>query len=185
MLGWFQSPLTLADVETQNRRHTPAAAVTTAQLRRRADHWEIFVECRRPSRSAGSDAAAGGVPPAAQDWRDMRGVEAVSILCGPNEEAAVVLSVPERGEHRLFRGNSYGTLEVHRRSYLDRWYCRIVLPEEWLMPENPDAPMQVWFGCVRTHGDSMSMETAPFTGVPWWQEPGRVHVRLNRWTQLP
>jgi hypothetical protein len=115
----------------------------------------------------------------------MRGHEAVSILVGPDEEADVVLTVPERGEHRLFRGYSHGTLEVHRRSYADRWYCRIVLPNEWLTPGDADSPMQIRFGCVRTHGDSMAMETAPFTGVPWRQRTGRVHVQIDRWTQLP
>jgi hypothetical protein len=186
MLGWLQPPITLADVEGRGRRGLPAAAATTAQLRRRADRWELFFECSR--RAPSTDLLATSHEEAAQlptTWDAMRGHEAVSLLVGPADEPDVVLTVPEHGEHRLLSGADHGALQVHRRSYADRWYCRIVLPDEWITPEGSDAPRQIRFGCARTHGDSMAMETAPFTGVPWRQQPGRVHVRLDRWTRLP
>jgi hypothetical protein len=186
MLGWLQPPLTLADVEAQGRRSLPAAAVTTAQLRRRADRWEIFFECRRSSPSAKPHAAdADRAAPSPTTWQILRGREGVSLLVGPADKPNVVLAVPEHGDHRLVLGDDHGSLQVHRRSYADRWYCRLVLPDQWLTPVDPSAPKQIRFGCVRTHGDSTAIETGPFTGVPWRQAPGRVHVRLDQWLRLP
>jgi hypothetical protein len=152
------------------------------QLRRRADRWELFFDCRRPTPAAAVELNAPGPT---DDQHGKRGHEAVTVVIGPSPEPRIVLSVPERGTHRLMRGDDDGTLGIFRRSYIDRWYCRIVLPDAWLTSEDPGAPPEISFGCARTHERSPAMETAPFTGPPWRHTPGRVRVRLDQWSGLP
>ena len=106
----------------------------------------------------------------------MRGHEAITLLLG-GAPASVVLAVPETGDYRLFRGSDDGTLEVHRQSYADRWYCRIVVPDRWL---GTDAG-ELLIGAIRTHDDSDLMETGPFASLPWRPDPGRAVFDLGAW----
>ena len=112
------------------------------------------------------------------------GVEAVTLLVGLDEDddARFALTIPESGAFRLFRGANDGTLEIHRRSYLDRWYCRIVLPDNWLgSVEDP----YVLIGCVRSHRNFDQVETSPSRNLPWQITPGRMPIDLSRWIDLP
>jgi hypothetical protein len=113
--------------------------------------------------------------------QDTPGVEAVTILLGGGP-SGLILTVPENGWHRIFRGDHDGTLEVHRRSYHDRWFCRIVIPDRSLR-ESGEGPARI--GLVRTHGDGEAVETAPYPTLPWRLEPGRAAVSLDAWDDLP
>jgi hypothetical protein len=172
----LRPPVTLAEAQAGWQRLLPVDRSTNVELRRLNRRWEVFVECLRPGRSASSRNLA-----TAARVDDTRGVEAVTVLLG-GEPAAVALTVPETGWHRLFFGEGDGTLEVHRRSYPDRWLCRIVLPEGWVAPP-AGGPVQI--GLVRTHGDGGSMETGPYATLPWRLEPGRAVVDLTVWDDLP
>jgi hypothetical protein len=172
----LRPPLTLAEAQAGWRRALPASRSTTAQLRKLNRRWELFIECQRPERSEPSRdlATVLGVD-------DTRGIEAVTVLLG-GEWSGVGVSVPETGWHHIIQGDHDGTLEVHRRSYLDRWFCRIVIPDLWL--GNPDdGPARI--GIIRAHGDSDSIETAPYPTLPWRLEPGRADISLETWDDLP
>jgi hypothetical protein len=172
----LRPPLTLAEAQAGWQRVLPADRTTTAQFRKLNRRWELFVECRRPGwpERSRDPATVAGV-------EDARGIEAVTILLG-RESTGVGLTVPETGWHDIFRGDRDGTLEVHRRSYHDRWFCRIVLPDRWLQ-EDGEGPARI--GLVRTHGDSESVETAPYPVLPWRLEPGRADISLDTWDDLP
>ncbi|MHC4100482.1 MAG: hypothetical protein ACYTAU_15755 [Planctomycetota bacterium] len=172
----LRPPLTLAEAQAGWLRVFPADRATTAQLRKINRRWELFIECRRPKGAELSRdlAAVSGVG-------DTRGIEALTVLLG-GEWTGVGLTVPETGWHRIFRGDHDGTLEVHRRSYHDRWFCRIVLPDQWLHELN-NGPARI--GIVRTHGDSQSIETAPYPALPWRLDPGRADISLETWDDLP
>src|SRR6185503_6504859 len=99
------------------------------------------------------------------DVRQMRGIEAITIFIGPEASGGgplAVLAVPETGFIRLFHGENDGTLQYHRRSYGDRWLCRIVLPDSWL---TPSAETPLLLGVMRTHQGSDAVETGPGTSV--------------------
>jgi hypothetical protein len=171
----LRPPLTLAEAQAGWQRQLSADRSTTAQLRKLNRRWELFIECRRPQGSQPSgDAAsvAGG--------QDTRGTEAVTVFLG-GEWTGVGLTVPETGWHSMIRGDHDGTLEVHRRSYHDQWFCRIVIPDPWLEGTN-NGPARI--GIVRTHGDGESIETAPYPALPWRIEPGRADINLNTWDNL-
>jgi hypothetical protein len=172
----LRPPLTLAETQAGWQRPLPVDRSTMAQLRKLKRRWELFIECRRPDESQPGRAldAVSGV-------EDLRGVEAVTVFLG-GVGSGVGLAVPETGRHIVFAGDNDETLEVYRRSYHDRWFCRIVLPEQWLHDPS-DGPARI--GLVRTHGDSESVETAPYPSLPWHLDPGRADISLGAWGGLP
>jgi hypothetical protein len=171
----LRPPMTLAEAEAGWQRGLLPQRATTAQLRKIGGRWEVFLDCGRPERYQHSRdlMAVSGV-------QDLQGVEAVTLLLG-GIDSGPILTVPETGWHRIFRGDHDGTLEVHRRSYHDRWFCRVVLPESWL-PESGDAVLRI--GVIRTHGDGPELETAPYPTLPWRTEPGRAPIDLETWDDL-
>ena len=176
----LRAPLTLAEAQTHQQLAVPPDRSTLVQLRRLNRRWEIFLECRRPTPPASEADLA-----ACADFRDTRGIEAVTLLIGPEKPdggPTVVLTVPEMGWRRLFVGANDGTLQIHRRSYADRWYCRLVVPERWMAGRTPG---RVELGFVRTHGDSEAVEAGPNTTVPWQLDPGRVAVDISSWADVP
>lgn len=176
----LRAPLTLAEAQAHLQFAVGPDRSTIVQLRRLNRRWEIFFECRRPIPPASEADLAAMV-----DFRDAQGIEAVTLLIGPetsDEGPTVVLTVPELGWRRLFVGSNDGTLQIHRRSYADRWYCRLVLPERWLAGRSLG---RVELGFVRTHGDSDAVEAGPNTTVPWQLDPGRVAVDISSWTDVP
>jgi len=112
----------------------------------------------------------------------VRGVEAATLLLGPVDGATTVLTVPETGPPRLWRGRGSDALEIHRRSLTDRWYCRVVVPDAWL--DFPLEPLAA-FGFMRTHAGSPAVETSPNPAVPWRLEPTRITIDLMHWDDLP
>jgi len=175
-------PLTLAEIESGRQHLIEPARATSMHVRRLWDRWEVFFECRREQENQGT--AAGDDPLRSfAGPLEVRGVEAVTLLIGPEDDPTVALTVPESGWHRLFIGGNDGTLQVHRRSFSDRWYCRIVLPEAWLPVLMESTALRL--GGIRTHGDGDAMETSPATSAPWRQAPGRAAVILGAWDDLP
>ncbi len=176
----LRAPLTLAEAQTHQQLAVPPDRATLVQLRRLNRRWEIFLECRRPTPPASEADLA-----TCADFRDTRGIEAVTLLIGPEKPdggPTVVLTVPESGWRRLFVGANDGTLQLHRRSYSDRWYCRLVMPERWMAGRTVG---RVELGFVRTHGDSDAVEAGPNTTVPWLLDPGRVAVDVTSWADVP
>ena len=176
----LRSPLTLAEAQTHQQLGVPPDRSTLVQLRRFNHRWEIFWECRRPPSST-SEADLAAI----ENQRDTQGIEAVTLLIGPEETdggPTVVLTVPELGWRRLFVGANDGTLQIHRRSYDDRWYCRLVMPESWMKGHSPG---HVEIGFMRTHGDNNAVEAGPNTTVPWQLDPGRVAVDISSWQDVP
>jgi hypothetical protein len=172
----LRPPLTLAEAQAGWQRQLPADRSTTAQLRMLNRRWELFIECRRPQ-----EAQTLRDPPSVAGADDPPATEAVTVFLG-GEWTGIGLTVPETGWHSMIRGDHDGTLEVHRRSYHDRWFCRIVIPDHWLNGAN-NGPARI--GIVRTHGDGRSIETAPYPTLPWQFDPGRANINLEAWDDLP
>ena len=176
----LRAPLTLAEAQTHQQLAVPSDRSTLIQLRRFNHRWEIFWECHRPAPPT-VEADLAGV----ENLRDTQGIEAVTVLIGPEEAdggPTVVLTVPELGWRRLFVGENDGTLQIHRRSYGDRWYCRLVMPENWMRGRSTG---RIEIGFMRTHGDSIAIEAGPNTAVPWQLDPGRVAVDISSWEDVP
>ncbi len=173
--GLFFAPLrpalTLADVEAGIQRPFEPQRSTLIHVRKLQGRWEVFAECRRPVR------ASGRALEDSDDIEGLRGVEAVTLLLGP--DPPVVLAVPETGRFRFFRGAAPETLEVHRRSYEDRWCCRVVLPQSWIEASGGVLMLGAW----RTHGDCADRETGPYAVLPWRSDAGRAVIDLRAWDE--
>lgn len=103
-LGAFSTRMSLAEAQGV-AVETAAQRGAAAEVRRRGREWELFLECFRP------DGAREDV---------------VEIRLGGPDSRLPVIRVRERGEVE-----SSGA-SVERRSYPDRWRCRVVLPDAWL-----------------------------------------------------
>jgi hypothetical protein len=174
----FFAPLTLADARAERYRAPAPPRSTNAVLRRVNGRWEAFLECFRPP--GGSSSATPFTM--MREPHETRGVEAVTLFIGPTDRPNVVVTVPEEGDHHLWTGRFDASLEVHRRSLGDRWFCRIVLPDSWLDYPISDSAL---IGFMRTHGGDDAIETSPNAAIPWRLQPGRVEVGMRAWTDLP
>jgi hypothetical protein len=181
------APLTLAEVQARGQRPAPAEYTTSVQLRRLGGRWEVFAECHRPEapvKDAATDVPSASTAPPLNTYDNLRGIEALTLLIGDDagNGPAVWLTVPERGWLNLVRGSNDGSMQVHRQSRADRWYCRIVLPDHW-MPVRGEGPALI--GIIRSHGDSNSVETGPGTSVPWRIAPPRAAIDTTHWDDMP
>lgn len=184
-------PLTLAEVQMRVQRALPVEQATFAQVRRLSGRWEVFVDCRRVRLP--NEATGAALPEVLTSLTDVRGVEAVTVLLGPDDsltpadatgaprQPRVWLTVPESGFWRLAHGENDGTLQIHRASYADRWYCRIVLPETWFSAAETSPG---YIAILRSHGDGDQVETAPGPSAPWRPSPGRAAIDLELWDDL-
>jgi hypothetical protein len=195
LFGSLNAPITLAEAQSRlvGRRPLPVEWITSAQLRRLSGRWEVFIECLRP-RSALAETSTAIVPqnrsPDAklQSLEDLRGIEAVTLLLGNESDdrgdehnERVWLTIPEGGWQQLVHGRNDGTLQVHRRTMEDRWFCRVVLPESWV-PLPDRGPLRI--ALVRSHGDSDQLETSPGISTPWNATPARAFIDLSHWDDL-
>jgi hypothetical protein len=174
----LRGPLTLAEVHGVATPAPPAAPMTLIELRRRDDRWELFLDCRRPAPGA---ADPEGLP------APLTGGAGVSVFIGDEDEdeadgrSSAELFIPEQGDWRLRRGRDPGTIEVHRKSYEDRWLCRVVLPDEWLREERGE-PVPI--GCLRVLEAGGGVQTAPGVSTPWRPVVGRLAVDLTAWSEI-
>ncbi|MCI0365298.1 MAG: hypothetical protein L0219_15625 [Phycisphaerales bacterium] len=187
-------PLTLAQVQGVQQSPLPANQASFLSVRRLGGRWEVFVDCRRPPRADPDSAPSQqSLPHELRSYHDLRGHEAITILLGPADAAAGVdetstsspqvwLTIPENGFHRVIKGSNDGTLQIHKASHPDRWYCRIVLPESWFSAEQTNPAL---IGAIRSHDDSVQLETGPRASLPWRPEPSRATLDLQPWDDLP
>jgi hypothetical protein len=159
----------LAEAQSGRQRGAAPERSTQVQVRRLAGRWEVFVDCRRP----GGPARGGEVAPRLES---MRGVEAITLLFG-GDPAEVRLAIPESGSWRIWPGSEDAAVEVHRGSYGEAWFCRVVLPDSWLM----GAGGHLLLGAVRSHGDGRALETGPYASLPWDPDPGRAVIDTGAW----
>jgi hypothetical protein len=148
----------------------------------------VFVECRRII-----EAQQRVDPAAIRVLDDLRGIEAFTILLGPDDEAPVGegpsaggpmiwLTIPEHDWPVLVRGLGHPDLRVHKRSFADRWTCRVVLPDAWFSAAEANP---AFVGFVRSHSDTQQVETGPAPSPPWRIAPGRAAIDLDHWDDLP
>jgi hypothetical protein len=103
----------------------------------------------------------------------VRAVEAVTLTLDAPGHETLVVTVPEFGEPRV-DGAPRGSVEVHQRSYVDRWYCRIVLPDAWVGD-------RVGLAMLRRHADRENVESTPSTGAPWRPRAARLEIDTTQW----
>ena len=171
--------LSLVEVQTLQRLQVRADQATLVSVRKVRGRWEVFVDCRRAPEAV--SAAAAQLPDRVATFDELRGIEAITLLIGPEkveDGPGAILTVPEVGWPRVYFGVQDGSLQVHTRTHADRWYARIVLPDDWL----PNADLgPALLGFIRTHSDSRAVETGPNSSLPWRIEPGRVALDLSEW----
>lgn len=175
-------PLTLAQVQGSPTPAHPIDRATFTQVRRLSGRWEIFFECRRLAVDKPPSDDGHAVPEELRSFDDLRGSEAATLLLGPPESPTVWLTVPEFGFHRVVRGSADSTLQIHKTSRGDRWYCRVVLPESWFSAHHTRPAL---IGAIRSHRDSAQLETGPGLSLPWRPNPSRVALNLDEWDDLP
>lgn len=185
-------PLTLAEAQARVQRNVTEDHATFAHVRRLSGRWEVFFECRRPSAGEQQSPTGQIMPEAMSSFDDLRGIEAVTLVLGPEEGGQsgqagqtgpmIWLTIPENGFQRVFQGVNDGTLQIHKKSFGDRWFCRVVLPEAWLSAGQTRPAL---IGCIRSHGDSAQLETGPNTTTPWRSAPARAAINLEQWNDLP
>lgn len=176
----LRQPLTLTEARAQLRYVVKKDQRTTIQIRKLNNRWELFLECWRKQEATNKVNITH-----ASNLDQVRGSEAVTIFIGPAQfdgGPTVMLTVPEYGWHRLFAGSNDGTLQIHRNSYVDRWICRLVLPDAWMVGKSPG---RIKLGFARTHGNSKMIELGPNTTVPWQLDPGRIEIDISQWNDLP
>ncbi len=184
-------PLTLADVEVAQQPVIEESHATFVHVRKRSGRWEVFVDCRRPTETRSVEDQQ--LPLALRNPEDLIGHEAITLLIGRSESLpdrpGIMLVIPERGWWKLPLGENDGTLQIHRRSYDDRWLCRIVVPNAWATRVadesrlNAGPTTQLRLAISRTHADSRSIETGPGRIASWFIDPARMHVDLSAWEQ--
>jgi hypothetical protein len=178
-------PLTLHEAQTNRRWPATEDFATHAHVRRLSGRWEVFFECLRPAQGGAAVNESAALPEEITGLEALRGIEAATVMLGlPDDpqQPQVWLTVPESGFWKVVRGVNDGTLQVHRRSYEDRWLCRIVLPETWFSAQ---ASPQASIGVARSHGDTLQIETGPNICTPWRPHVGRAILDLSRWDDLP
>jgi len=181
--GVLFTTMTLAHVRSCETPAPGSASATTAEIRRRDGRWEVFFTCFRP------DGAPAHLTPESNplglvgSWDALPGNEAVTLLIGAEDAPRAVISVPETGRSRVWVGDAESDrLVVKQKSYSDRWFCQIALPDSWVGFPLEDTCL---IGLVRTHEGHALMETGPNPAIPWRIDPGRVEVDLRAWLDLP
>jgi hypothetical protein len=173
-------PLTLADVQLNIARPVDPDRATLAQVRRLGGRWEVFFECHRIA-----EVQQPIDPSGIRTYEDLREIEAVTLLLGPDDEdggPSTWLTIPEHDWPIVPRGLSHPDLQVHKRSFADRWTCRVVLPNQWFSAAETNPAL---IGFIRSHGDSRQVETGPAPSPPWRISPGRAAIDLEHWDDLP
>lgn len=180
-----QPALTLAQARQGSSGAVPTDQSTFLQVRRLTGRWELFIECLRQEFPEVPDRDHARFQADRASLGRYRGCEGVIISIGSGvlERPPVILFVPENGWHDVVQGDNDGTLRVHRQSYSDRWYARIVLPNDWI-----DAMIEgdvTSIGVIRTLQGQEAVQATPFALPPWRMRPGTIAVDLMQWHDLP
>lgn len=160
-LPTFHPPISLAEVNGLLSPVVSIATRTHGHLRRRHDRWELFFDCRRPRDDAGK----------AGEW--------IQFELARDDVTTVQLLIPESGWQSLEKGDQDGTLQIHRTSWKDRWYCRVVLPDAWMGAVENDAVLKI--RCRRSHAGGQTHEESPYAVLPWSVQGGWMEVDTAGW----
>ncbi|MCP4759343.1 MAG: hypothetical protein GY876_07790 [Planctomycetes bacterium] len=158
MMGPFHPTRTLSDVRHGADPPPPHNdRQTFAQLRRLGGQWELMFECRRPTET------------------DQREGDSVTVFLACEHKEVTIVATPD-GTASL-SDLTFGTTTAHTATQPHAWLCRIVLPGDWAMCENPSIAL------MRSHADSDSVETWPTPCTPWSIHMDPTHVDLGGWDQ--
>ncbi|MFK7958908.1 MAG: hypothetical protein AB8G96_00145 [Phycisphaerales bacterium] len=156
---------TLADIERGAQVDGLSASGRGAEvrLRRRAGQWECFIEVRRPE-----------------------GDPTMARLHIGRPDAGWTIEIPERGEIGLISAaTSTDTLgataappDVRRTSRNDRWFARVVLPDEWLILGRTALALEL---VPRDAPHTQLIAPGPVS--PNGLGVGRVHIDLAVWDE--
>ena len=152
----------LQSVRSGRPNSTPPAFETTVEVRKLLGAWELYLQCNggNSSEPFPSDMAT----PA-----DIRGIEAITIV---HPETNSMVCVSPSGD---VGGVNADKVEVYTSTNETGWVARIVIPTAWLKDDHFS------FSVVRTHGDSMHVETGPLPCVPWSINPMPIHIDVSEW----
>ena len=154
---------TLQGVRSGRPNKVESSVETSVQVRKLMGCWEMYIQC-------GGIASEAVIPSDATSPVDLRGVEAITIIHHPTN---AMVCIPPSGE---VSGVAVpADLEVYTSTLEDRWSIRVVLPKSWVEDETFS------FSVVRTHGDSMQVETGPLPCVPWSINPKPILIDLSAW----
>lgn len=181
----FQPAATLNWIRGGEPPTTPSSRATTAIVRRLHDRWEVFIECYRPDPSAVDSIN----PDNLSRLEHLPGHEAVTLFIGNSGTTSahdwrdapdrIVFTVPMRGDMRTWRG-TMTDVRIERRLYADRWLCRVILPERFLVR---DDGLLAGIGLVRTHSGRLSFESSPGIAIPWRIDPGLRFGDFSQWDE--
>lgn len=160
-LGAFSTRTSLAEVQGV-AFETAASRSAAAEVRRRDREWEVFLECFRPS-----------------DARE----DVVEIRLGGPDSRVPLIRVRERGEVEASGAS------VERRSYPDRWRCRVVLPAPWLAESlvglrSPAVGLSIDRRLEMADGSSEVSSIGPPL-PPWRPNGATVALDLTAWEEGP
>ncbi|MGI9013591.1 MAG: hypothetical protein ACR2GY_04995 [Phycisphaerales bacterium] len=162
VFGPFLSRLTLAEARNFSNVPVDPQFATAATLQRIGYRWEIVAECRRSL--AASDMEGGR--------------ESLTISLNTLGGDGRTIVIPEEGQIIWLRGNGSDP-ELYRSSFADRWYVRVVLPEEWL------GAGEIELGFVRAHAGVAAIHSSPAAMLPWSDEVPHVRIQTSGWSDLP
>jgi hypothetical protein len=160
--GLFLPTLSLADAQTGKIQPVPAAWSTTASVRRKFGHWEIFAECLR---------------------QDVRLEDELDFRIGDSDRQMARIRVGEAGVRNVDSTSSGAAPEVRTDSFVDRWRCVVEIPEEWLPADANGRPLVI--GISRFTNGPESRQTAIAAATPWSVGPPLILLEASKWIDPP
>ena len=161
-LGLFLPTLSLADAQTGKIQPVPSSCSTTASIRRKFGHWEIFAECLR---------------------KETRSEDELDITIGDSNRPMGRIRVGEAGVRKVDLPSGASAPEVRTDSFADRWRCVIEIPEEWLPANAKGRPFVI--GVSRFTNGPSSRQTAIAAAAPWQIGPPLLQLEASKWIDPP
>jgi len=161
-LGLFLPTLSLADAQTGKIQPVPSSCSTTASIRRKFGHWEIFAECLR---------------------KETRIEDELDITIGDSNRPMGRIRVGEAGVRKVDLPSGASAPEVRTDSFADRWRCVIEIPEEWLPANANGRPFVI--GVSRFTNGPSSRQTAIAAAAPWQIGPPLLQLEASKWIDPP
>ena len=159
--GSFVPPLSLADAQSASIAPPESAWRTSASLRRRGGHWELFIEAFRPAEAAEPQS------------------DEVFLRIGDPLDPTHVLRVAADGTLEMRSGPDDG-VAAGFMAWSDRWRARIELPEPWLPPAGPSS-RPFLLSLERNPGPPHARQTAGLARPAWLKASAPVLVDLGLW----